>query len=44
MALAQRLVGDNRQLMDEFTRLHQLIRCDADSQAAQAVLELLEVV
>ncbi|GAA4497018.1 lipid-A-disaccharide synthase [Pseudaeromonas paramecii] len=42
-ALAQRLVGDNRQLLDEFTRLHQLIRCDADSQAAQAVLELLEV-
>ncbi|SEQ81883.1 lipid-A-disaccharide synthase [Basfia succiniciproducens] len=33
----------NRQvLIQRFTELHQLIQCDADSQAAQAVADLLE--
>lgn len=32
----------NRQhLIQQFTQLHQLIRCDADKQAAQAVIDLL---
>lgn len=31
-----------RQLHDTFRRLHQQIRCDADEQAAQAVLELAQ--
>ena len=33
---------DNSELMAEFSRLHQLIRCDADKQAASAVLALLD--
>lgn len=41
-ALLPLLQGDNQPLLDEFTRLHQLIRCDADQQAADAVLSLLE--
>ena len=31
-----------QQLIARFTELHQLIRCDADQQAAQAVIDLLE--
>ena len=39
-----RLLGqDNQPLLAEFTRLHQLIRCDADKQAATAVLQLLDL-
>ncbi|MGL4206558.1 MAG: lipid-A-disaccharide synthase [Aeromonadaceae bacterium] len=34
---------DNQALLAEFTRLHQLIRCDADKQAASAVLQLLDL-
>ena len=38
-----RLLGqDNQPLLAEFTRLHQHIRCDADKQAATAVLQLLD--
>ncbi len=33
---------DNSALLAEFVRLHQLIRCDADKQAAEAVLQLLD--
>ena len=29
-------------LIQRFTELHKLIQCDADSQAAQAVIDLLE--
>ena len=29
-------------LIQRFTELHKLIQCDADSQAAQAVVDLLE--
>ncbi|WP_435234950.1 lipid-A-disaccharide synthase [Psychromonas sp. PT13] len=32
---------DNSALIDTFTSLHQLIKCDADTQAAQAVVNLL---
>jgi lipid-A-disaccharide synthase len=41
--VSQLLNQDNQALLTEFTRLHQLIRCDADKQAAQAVLHLLEM-
>ncbi|WP_019613175.1 lipid-A-disaccharide synthase [Psychromonas ossibalaenae] len=38
-----RLLGqDNSDMIKTFTELHQLIKCDADSQAAQAVVNLLE--
>ncbi len=38
-----RLLGqDNSDMINTFTELHQLIKCDADSQAAQAVVNLLE--
>lgn len=37
------LAQDNSPLLAEFTRLHQLIRCDADRQAAEAVLQLLDM-
>ena len=37
------LAQDNSALLAEFTRLHQLIRCDADQQAADAVLQLLDM-
>lgn len=40
-ALLPLLTGDNTDLLAEFTRLHQLIRCNADKQAAEAVLELV---
>ncbi|WP_120513938.1 lipid-A-disaccharide synthase [Photobacterium salinisoli] len=40
-AVEQSLTADNHELMAEFTRLHQLIRCDADKQAADAVLTLI---
>ncbi|MDO6582747.1 lipid-A-disaccharide synthase [Photobacterium sp. 2_MG-2023] len=40
-AVEQSLTADNQPLMAEFTRLHQLIRCDADKQAAEAVLTLI---
>ena len=40
--LATLLAQDNSALLEEFVRLHQLIRCDADKQAAEAVLQLLE--
>ena len=36
------LAQDNSALLEEFVRLHQLIRCDADKQAAEAVLQLLD--
>ncbi|MGX9417123.1 lipid-A-disaccharide synthase [Vibrio sp. WJH972] len=35
------LTNDNQQLQTKFTELHQLIRKDADQQAAQAVLKLI---
>ncbi|WP_044469745.1 lipid-A-disaccharide synthase [Mannheimia massilioguelmaensis] len=35
-------VENRKILLQRFTELHQLIRCDADSQAAQAVIDLLE--
>ena len=35
------LNSDNSALLSEFTRLHQPIRCNADHQAAEAVLELV---
>ena len=35
------LDGDNQTLQQKFTELHQLIRKDADQQAAQAVLKLI---
>ncbi|GAB6264198.1 lipid-A-disaccharide synthase [Photobacterium sp. R1] len=40
-AVEQSLASENSALMAEFTRLHQLIRCDADKQAANAVLTLI---
>ncbi|STO56645.1 lipid-A-disaccharide synthase [Grimontia hollisae] len=35
------LESDNGALMAEFTRLHDIIRCDADKSSAQAVLTLI---
>ena len=32
---------DSQKMIDTFTELHQLIRCDADMQAANAVIKLL---
>ena len=40
--LTRLLSRDNRQLLETFTELHRLIKCDADAQAAQAVVNLLE--
>ncbi len=40
--LSRLLSQDNKQLIATFTELHQLIKCDADTQAAQAVVNLLE--
>jgi lipid-A-disaccharide synthase len=40
--LSRLLNQDNRQLLETFTELHQLIKCDADAQAALAVVNLLE--
>ena len=39
--MAKLLETDNAKLMAHFTELHKLIRCDADKQAADAVLELI---
>ncbi|HGF7183537.1 TPA: lipid-A-disaccharide synthase [Vibrio cholerae] len=36
------LESDNQTLMDKFTEMHQWIRKDADQQAAQAVLNLIQ--
>ncbi|ASK54701.1 lipid-A-disaccharide synthase [Vibrio tarriae] len=36
------LESDNQALMDKFTEMHQWIRKDADQQAAQAVLHLIQ--
>ncbi|EGR4341307.1 TPA: lipid-A-disaccharide synthase [Vibrio cholerae] len=36
------LESDNQALMDKFTEIHQWIRKDADQQAAQAVLHLIQ--
>jgi lipid-A-disaccharide synthase len=41
-AVSQFLQQDNQALLDEFTRLHLMIRCDADKQAAQAVVDVLQ--
>lgn len=42
VAELQRLLEqDNQALIQTFTELHQLIKCDADAQAAQAVVNLL---
>ncbi|WP_413110916.1 lipid-A-disaccharide synthase [Thaumasiovibrio sp. DFM-14] len=38
-ALGHYLDSDNRDLLEQFTQLHQTIRCDADNSAAQAVLK-----
>ena len=35
-------VKNRNVLIQRFTELHQLIQCDADKQAAQAVIDLLE--
>ncbi|MFT5879526.1 MAG: lipid-A-disaccharide synthase [Moritella sp.] len=40
-AMAKLLETDNAALLARFTELHQQIRCDADKQAADAVLELI---
>ncbi len=40
-AVSDMLKNDNQQLMIEFERLHQLIRCDANKSAAQVVLKLI---
>ncbi|HIF9070623.1 TPA: lipid-A-disaccharide synthase [Photobacterium damselae] len=36
------LAQDNSDLIAEFNQMHQWIRCDADKQAAQAVLKLID--
>ena len=41
-AVSGYLLQDNQALLNEFTHLHELIRCDADKQAAQAVLDVLQ--
>jgi lipid-A-disaccharide synthase len=41
-AVSGYLLQDNQALLNEFTYLHELIRCDADKQAAQAVLDVLQ--
>jgi lipid-A-disaccharide synthetase len=38
----ERAVKSRSVLIQRFTELHKLIQCDADSQAAQAVIDLLE--
>ncbi|HIF9465693.1 TPA: lipid-A-disaccharide synthase [Photobacterium damselae] len=38
------LAQDNSDLIAEFNQMHQWIRCDADKQAAQAVLKLIDKV
>lgn len=39
--LTQLMENDNQALMNEFLRIHQQIRCDADQSAAHAVLNLI---
>ncbi|OIQ25484.1 lipid-A-disaccharide synthase [uncultured Vibrio sp.] len=41
-AMEKILDGDNSELMQKFTEMHQWIQKDADQQAAQAVLTLIE--
>jgi len=42
VAELERLIEhDGQKMIDTFTELHQLIRCDADTQAANAVIKLL---
>ena len=41
-AVSGYLQQDNQALLNEFTHLHELSRCDADKQAAQAVLDVLQ--
>ena len=41
-AVMQVFEQDNTDLLVEFDRMHQWIRCDADTQAANAVLKLIE--
>ncbi len=41
-ALSELLEGDNQALLEQFTDLHKQIRCNADRQAADAVLDLIE--
>ncbi len=41
-AVESYLQQDNQALLDEFTHLHELIRCNADQQAAQAVIDVLQ--
>lgn len=42
VAELERLIEhDGQQMIDAFTEMHQLIRCDADTQAANAVIQLL---
>ena len=39
----ERLIGQGgEEMIETFTELHKLIKCDADKQAAQAVVKLLE--
>ena len=40
--LTKLLSQDNHSLIDTFTELHKQIKCDADTQAAQAVVDLIE--
>ena len=40
-AMEKLLLSDNSELIETFTQLHQQIRCQADKQAADAVLELI---
>lgn len=42
-ALLPLLSGDNKELKQTFTDLHQTIRCNADKQAAQAALSLINL-
>ena len=42
VAELERLIEhDGQQMIDAFTEMHKLIRCDADTQAANAVIQLL---
>ena len=42
VAELERLIEhDGEQMVDTFTELHKLIKCDADTQAADAVIKLL---
>ncbi|GAL36175.1 lipid-A-disaccharide synthase [Vibrio maritimus] len=39
--LTRLLNGDNQEMIDKFTEMHHWIRKDADKQAADAVLKLI---